>query len=400
MKKISLPVKAESKVNIRASEDISVNGSDQLIMTAVVRHSDSLKFSESAGKVDIKATSDLHMELPAPQPVTVEKVGGDAHIAGLTQRVIIGKVGGDLGLNDLTGASVEMVGGDLSLQRTSGAVEIARVGGDLIGYAVESVLSRAVGGDIFLQGVGGNLNLVAGGDVDVQLTSCEIAQITIVAGGDVRLMVKPESRAQLELQSGGNFIRLDACGQQGEWDQEQLSIPLGEGSGTIKIKAGGDITISDHDGIESDFKTRFNDAFENWQDFELDLEKQIEDSISAATDGIKWATLGAVGASEKARRKVEKAMRKIDEKGIRIDGNGIHVEGSRAGGKRVSIDGRGIHAREAGKVVGFTYPGEPSPGSKAGSGATDEERIMVLKMLQDKKITLEEAEKLLSALEK
>ncbi len=400
MKQISMPVKADSKVNIKTSEDLSLEGGEQSIMTAVVRHSDSLKFSESGDRVEIKATSDLRMQLPALQSVTVEKVGADAHIAGLSQRLIIGKVGGDLALNDLTGASVEMVGGDISLQRTGGAVEIARVGGDLIGNVVESVFSRAVGGDIFLQGVSGSLNLVAGGDVDVELVTSDLSEITITTGGDVRIRVTAACNAQLELQSRGSSIQLDACGQQGEWDQEQISIPLGEGGNKVRVTAGGDIFISDHNVIVGDFKSRFDRAFENWEDFGLDLEKQIRDSVEAATSGIQWATLGAVSASDKARLKVEKAMRKLDEKGIRIDTDGIHVENSGKGGKRVNVTGTGIHVGEKGKVVGFTYPGEPSAGTKTGNRATDEERIMVLKMLQDKKITLEEAEKLLSALEK
>jgi len=165
MKQVSMPIKTDSQVNIIVSDDLSLSGKNQLLMTALVKESDSLKFSEDQGKVEIRATSDLSLQLPALQPVTVEKAGGDAHVSGLIQRVIIGKVGGDLALVDLAGASVEMVGGDISLQRTTGAVEIARVGGDLVGSAVESVLSSAVGGDIYLRDVKGSLNLVAGGDV-------------------------------------------------------------------------------------------------------------------------------------------------------------------------------------------------------------------------------------------
>ena len=106
-----MPIKTDSQVNIIVSDDLSLSGKNQLLMTALVKESDSLKFSEDQGKVEIRATSDLSLQLPALQPVTVEKAGGDAHVSGLIQRVIIGKVGGDLALVDLAGASVEMVGG-------------------------------------------------------------------------------------------------------------------------------------------------------------------------------------------------------------------------------------------------------------------------------------------------
>jgi predicted methyltransferase len=78
MKQISMPVKTDSKINIKASGDLSIEGNDQNIMTAVVRHSDTLKISESGDKLELKATSDLRLQLPALQAVTVEKVGGDA----------------------------------------------------------------------------------------------------------------------------------------------------------------------------------------------------------------------------------------------------------------------------------------------------------------------------------
>lgn len=396
MKQISMPVKSDSKINIKASGDLSIEGCDQNIMTAAVRHSDTLKISESGGLVELKATSDLRLRLPASQAVTVEKVGGDVQVAGLSDRVIIGKVAGDLVLLNLAGASVEMIGGDMSMQNTSGAVEVARVGGDLIGSDVETVFSRAVGGDIFLQGVKGSLNLVAGGDVEVELVTPDTQQVTITTGADVQLKVPVDFHAQLALNSGGRSIHIDACGQHGDWDQEEIAIPFGDGGNPVSVSAGGDISVSDHEEDSDEFSRRFKSSFDNWSSFGLDLEKQIQDSVAAATENIKWVSMGALGASEKARMKVEKAMRKLDDKGIRIDHKGIHVDQPGKSGRSVNVDAKGIHVGENGKVVGFTYPGE----AKSGGTATDEERMIVLKMLQDKKITVEEAEKLLSALEK
>ena len=68
--------------------------------------------------------------------------------------------------------------------------------------------------------------------------------------------------------------------------------------------------------------------------------------------------------------------------------------------KGVSIDHTGVNVNHNGKNVGITFG---TPGSKPEtekSGVSDEERLLVLKMLQDKKITADEADKLLSALEK
>jgi len=97
-------------------------------------------------------------------------------------------------------------------------------------------------------------------------------------------------------------------------------------------------------------------------------------------EGVHWATQSAAFAGEKARAKVEKAMRKLDAKGVVIDHTGVNVE-------------------RDGKHVGITFGTPVAKTEKRSSGPSDEERLLVLKMLQEKKITLEEAEKLLSALD-
>jgi hypothetical protein len=79
--------------------------------------------------------------------------------------------------------------------------------------------------------------------------------------------------------------------------------------------------------------------------------------------------------------RAEKARRKVESSGVTIDHTGINVDRN-------------------GRSVGFMFGTPDSPKTPPRSGPTDEERLLVLKMLQEKKITAEEAEKLLSALDK
>ena len=48
---------------------------------------------------------------------------------------------------------------------------------------------------------------------------------------------------------------------------------------------------------------------------------------------------------------------------------------------------------------GFEWPSPPQPPAPQKTAATEEERLMILRMLEQKKITLDEADRLLSALE-
>jgi len=381
MKQVSIPVKPENKLNIKATEDLSVQGTEQNILTAVVRQSDSFKYTEAIGKCEVKATSDCRLQIPATMIVTVERVGGDASISGLTERVIVGKVGGDLVLQNLSGASIETVGGDLSLKNAGIALENARVGGDLFGTGVQSLSSRAVGGDVSLQQVSGPINLVAGGDIEMKIKETEVPVISVKAGGDIRLVVPLEAKAQLEMHSNGGTIVIHAGGQEGEWELEEFTLPLGEGGNIVSLTAGGDITITDQDDINRDFEGVFDSSIDDWQNFGAELEKQIRESIGTATENMHWATLTANEAGEKARMKVEKAMHKMESKGVNINHTGVNVDRN-------------------GKHVGVTFGVPFQTNEKPKSGPSDEERLLVLKMLQEKKITAEEADNLLSALDK
>ena len=381
MKQVSIPLKLENKLNIKASEDLFVEGTDSSILISVVRQSDSFRYTEAGGKSEIKATSDCHLQIPSGMMVTIEKVGGDASLSGLKGRVIVGKVGGDLVIQNLGGASIESVGGDLHINSAGDGMEVSRVGGDLYGRQIQSLSTGSIGGDVRVLQVSGEVNLSAGGDAEVEFNTAQLPKAVVNAGGDVRLVVPKDAQGQLEMHSKGNSIRVRAAGQEGDWEEsDQLSLPLGEGGNVLQIIAGGDIVVTDEATLAVDFDEVFEDSVNDWRTFGADLEKQIRESIGNSMNHVKWATRSASLSAEKARAKIEKAMGKLESNGVMIDHTGVNVERN---GKHVGIS------------FGTPVERQPKPITKS----TDEELLLVLKMLQEKKITAEEADQLLSALD-
>ena len=64
------------------------------------------------------------------------------------------------------------------------------------------------------------------------------------------------------------------------------------------------------------------------------------------------------------------------------------------------LEEKGVDFDQKHRWVGFSLDGPGNPPQKPKTGPTDEERMLVLKMLQEQKITVEEAEKLLNALDR
>jgi hypothetical protein len=84
--------------------------------------------------------------------------------------------------------------------------------------------------------------------------------------------------------------------------------------------------------------------------------------------------------AEAAGRKAEAAMRRAEARARAAEVRARSWQG------KVVVGGR--------TMVNFSTPAAPQ-----GDPISDDERLVILKMLQEKKITLEEAEKLLAALE-
>ncbi len=374
MKQMTIPLKENAKIAIKASDDLSIEGTQDTYLTAIVRGGESLKISEHNEGLEIKTTADCRLMIPDTAIVTIEKVGGDLAVSGLANRVIVGKIGGDLTLEKLSGASVEMVGGDTRFMDISGTLEIARVGGDLDGEGVAALSTRAVGGDVSLLGVTGTIDLSAGGDVDIASAIDNLPSMTIHAGGDIKFFVGVKANAQLQLFSGGEEISVHACGQEADWEEGMVSLPLGEGGSAIRMEAGDSITVTDQESAPRDFEDLIEETRKGWHDFGVDLERTLRNSMNAVSDTIEDAVRKAEKASEMAGVKIELSNRARKNKGNNQD--------------------------DKQKVVGFSYNEPASKAENSKNKMSDEERMMVLRMLQEKKISVEEAEKLLNALDR
>ncbi len=116
---------------------------------------------------------------------------------------------------------------------------------------------------------------------------------------------------------------------------------------------------------------------------------RLENVSRVATGASGFGSLGGVG--DLAWHKVEKAMGRAEEQRRRFEKK---IRSAERKLERVRV---GLES-EGGRWT-WRHGDFPFHGTEEASPATDEERTMILKMLQEKKITAEEADRLLQALE-
>jgi hypothetical protein len=355
------------------------------------------KILREENQVTITAMGNCEIWLPTGVEFVVERVGGRANVHDLTGTVRIERVGGDLTLDkagavvvekvgghlaarNLTSLSLDKVGGRCVVEDVSGGLQIQKVGGDCCvkNASADALVSKA-GGDIDMQCLTLAGSTSAGGDMNISIDTIT-ENASIKAGGDVRLYLPGGAKVNLDITADGESIRIHLGEIDLSIDEESYFLSMGEGLPVLKLMAGGDVRVSDEDWTPADSSEMFDrdEIGIDW-DFSGMGETIVRSVESAVASSTRFADLGA-RIGEKAARKSEAAARKA-EKRVEKMMRSMNIE-ERSGGQAWPMP-----------------PVPPAPPQPTRSGISEEERMAVLQMLQEKKISLDEAERLLDALD-
>ncbi len=347
--------------------------------------------------------------LPKNMALTIREAAGDLRLQGLSGRVDLEVVRGDARLEDLTGQtllnqaeadlraervaelriaagcqgdvrfvdgglfSAAVVAGDLRVVN-AGRIEAETVRGDLwaekvdgavtIGRAAGDARLSDIGGPVTLQALAGDLR---GQGLKVGLTAGRVngdallsgpftvgSEYTLVADGDIYLNLSADADALLAVRAGGR-IRSDLPLTPAADGTPTFSATLGQGACRIVLTARGDVRIS-QEGAQGKAKTsRSEEPFVELGNLGERIRQQVAASLAAA---------------------------------------GINIEmGERSWGWSY-----GRRGRSSPPPPEPPRPPSPPERPKASQRATTEEQMVILKMVEEGRITPEEADRLLRAL--
>ena len=383
-----IPINEKTTVIIKVSGDLFLQG-DEVAEVRFGNSEDRIRVNQSNDNLYIETHASLDQSVPRTAKVIVEKVGGSAFLQDLEGALMIQKIGGDLALQRLSEVRVEKVGGGCLIEGITSALTLGKVGGDLVvRQAMGPVAINTGGGDINLQLAGdGPLSARAGGDMHVYFTEGLAQPITLTAGGDLRLYVPTNINANFRLDCGSEEIKLQLSRQAQPIAQEiearRYEFTLGEGGEIVELRAGGDLLVSDETIEPAPISADLERRESVW--------KETRDRRGAPTwsGGFgfdrtsAWAEMisrRAQEASRRAEQRVQSATRRTEDQIRQAAEREMRRAESRSGFPMPSVPPRP------------PMPPTPSP-------VTEQEQLMVLQMLKDGKISIEQAESLLAALE-
>lgn len=406
--------KADPIIHIKAYGGVVIRGVEQDEVQCEIEAPQLATLMEDGGHVYITANSSCELTIPINASIDMEKGMGSVSISNVKNKIEIEKVLGNLVLVDVGAAQIERVGGNFSVKNASGRIYLEKINANLVIDGVESFHCEKVGGNAIIKGVTGKFYLTktagnfkaedipgsmqferANGSItvrsvnvkgdlradgDIRLININFDDdLDLKAGGDIVIQVSEDfPGASLDLRSGGQKITLRTGDVDMQLNDSTLEYQLGSNTRELFASAGGNIEILE--------------GFDPNEEIIGDVSSHLTFEETALSELIRERVTSATRRADAKVRITEKRLEQMQDRVEKLRGINLNLD---VNGKKISLTSDNPSVPPIPPI-----PPVPPVTRPAGEkGASDEERLMILKMLQDKKITVDEAEALFKALE-
>lgn len=406
------------QVLLEISGDLRLKGQVDDEVVAKTNNPDDLSISSQDDKVTVRCTSDCTVRTPRASAIQIQSVHGNAYVKALDGDLTIDVVDGNLELRNVGVTKITRVSGNLYAKNIEGDLKIDLVDGDFNGRRVQGDfnIQNKISGNLNLTDVGGSASASVDGNINLRLDPAPGHDYNFSCQGNLFCRLSTETSAEINVPKASQ-VMVDLPGIRASAPvQAPYALTLGEGDAKISLSADGNVVMDTRapDWDMQDFDIDVGDEIEGMADVVGEqisqqvesqvkmIEEQLNAQLSSLSMRLKAAQLNedqarriedrAKAASERAATRAQERIRRAQEK----------MEKKMAAAQRKLEMKRHMrsHASRSGhRSWTFNIPTPPGPPAPPGEPVTEDERMMILQMLEEKKITPEEAEELLTAME-
>jgi hypothetical protein len=372
---------------------------------------DDLSLEEQDDVLHLSCQGNCVVKLPTGAAVQVGKVQGEARFKYLDDALQIDQVAGNLTLRNLAEVQIKSVDGALYARNIAGDLSAESVSGDVSARNIQGCCRLPkVTGNLDLRGVEDSLEAGCRGNARLRLYSLNGESYSLEANGNLSVEIPPDANLDVKLHSAGESIRLRLAGQNQNLSTSSHELTLGDGGAVLQLVAGGSILLETGlaGGFGGDEEADIDEDFGNFVDLSAQISQQVEAQMQAVTRQINeqlaslTASMNQIGFSEEQRQRIlEQARRSSERAAERAQEQARRAQEKlerklEAARRRSEMKDRHAErrSRRSFNVEIGVQPAEPPS-----EPVSDEERLTILRMLEQKKISLAEAEALLDALE-
>jgi DUF4097 and DUF4098 domain-containing protein YvlB len=356
------------QLTIICHADLQIVGTaDNLVVIDIEDDSPASRVERKDDVVSITAMNDCDISCPIGTALTIEHVSGDLRVTQVTGSLAINAVNGDAVLKDVGAVAIKTVQGDLTVRSAEGDVQTDIVRGDAtLKRVAGSVAINKVAGNLVVDDLGGGLAVnTVNGDATLE-TALHSGQIYVTkASGDVTFRVKGGG-GQFTLNCRGDLrVRVPMANWTGN-DRSGAGL-YGEGTAQVTLVANGDLLVLpaatgspvDADQISGQVEALIELAMSQFETQMSKVQHDLEQRFGKLDKHTEKAAERAARSAERAKRRAE------------------HAAGSWS----------------------FSFGRPPTPPTPPSEPVSDQERLLILKMVEEGKIDVDQAAQLLSALE-
>jgi hypothetical protein len=420
MEKQVFAVGESPRIIIETNGSLVLKGDDALEVVIRTDSAQNVEVEASEEEVRIKGKGDLTIKAPRLSSIQLIRVGSQAIVKGLEGPLAAEDVRGSLILRDMGEVEIGRVRGDLVAKRVEGNLTLRRIDGNasIRNLDEDFQVEEVIAGNLSLDAVEGNVEASVNGNATMRVDPASGKNYDIRARGNVLIRLPGDASLEVDIIRAGNIrIKLKSV-QVADSIRAPYQFVVGDGDASMRLEANGIVSLVQRapdwemmDAFDTDFKVEMEGAAEEigrqvTEQMEAQLnfiQSQIDEQLASLSE-----TLGTVGLSpeaaerisQRAREASARATARAQEKMARARekiNRKMEAAQRRAEQKARAAEPymqRYVQKKEARSGGGgWTKPAPPS------DPVTEQERLLVLQMLGEKKITLEEAESLLDALE-
>jgi hypothetical protein len=425
MDKQFINTSASPHIQLDVSGDLRLKGQDEFEVVARADNPEDLTLQSQDDQVVIRCTGNCYVRVPRGSLVQVQAVHGDAAIKAVEGNLVVDQVDGELEMRNLGNTQIGAVHGNLTIKNVDGNLHVDSVDGDISARRVQGDFTLAVSthGNLTTSDIGGSAKATADGNIFLRLDPTPSHEYEFSCRGNIFCRLSNDASAEISVPKASQvMVNLPGIHASAPV-QSPYALTLGEGDAKLTLTADGNVVLDTHapDWDMEDFDIDIGSEVEGMADavsqqINQQVESQvrmIEDQLNAQLSSLSLR-LGAAKLTADQARKIEDRAREASERAAARAQEHVHraqekMEQKLAAAQRKmeaaqrkmeykarAYEREGRHSRHS---VSFGFPTPPTSNMPPGEPVSEDERLMILHMLEEKKISMEEAEQLLSALE-
>jgi hypothetical protein len=409
---------ASPHIVLNVSGDLRLKGQDEFEVVAKSDNPEDLSLESRDDQVVIRSSGNCNVRVPRDAVVQVEAVQGNAVIKGLDGDLSVDIVNGDIELRSVGRINLGTVNGNVAAKNVDGDFNLDQANGDISARGVQGDfnVTGKVAGNLNLSDVGGSASASADGNISLRLDPAPGHQFEFTCQGNLFCRLSNEASVEISVPKASQ-VMVDLPGIHASAPvQTPYALTLGEGDAKVTLSADGNVILDTHapDWGMEDFDIDVGSEVEGMADavsqqISQQVESQmhmIEEQLNAQLASLTMR-LSAAKLTEDQARRIEERAREASQRATeraqeRVRRAQERMEQKLATAQRkmeFRIHAHDRAARHERHAFSINFPTPPSPATPVGEPVSEEERLVILRMLEQKQITMDQAEELLSALE-